>query len=125
MMLMRRSLTFDLSWRHPAVLFVLAVVVLGGAAIVVESIVPVGINGAAKRRGGIYFFLTFLGLAVWARILLHMLAVPQDYLPDRTLTLDPPVYERREFLVRTLAYGLGVVWMIFALYKIVLLMPNL
>ena len=56
-------------------------------------------------------------------MLLHMIAIPEDYLPKRSLSRDAQFYERREGLVQYLGYGLGIGTLLLMVYKIFVLLP--
>ena len=115
------SIIFGLSWKHPAVELFLAILVVGGLAIYAEGAAPAGVEGASLHRGGLHLFLGMIGLFVWARIILHMIVFPEQYLPKRSLTLDAQIYEQRERYIQYLGYGFGISTLIFAAYKIYLL----
>lgn len=119
------SLIFGLPWKHPAAVLFLSVLIVGGVAIYIEGVVPIGVNGASAHRGGAYLSLAVLGLFVWDRIILHMITFPEEYLPKRSLTLDAQIYERRERFVQYLGYGFGISTLLFAIFKIFSLAPFL
>src|ERR1039457_5739059 len=120
---MSGQIVYGMSWKHPAVMLFLAIMIMGGAAMYIEAIVPAGTNGATIHRGGLYFFLAMIGMFVWGRILLHMISSPEAYLPNRSLTLDADRYERREKFIQCIGYALEITPVSFAIYKILLLVP--
>lgn len=115
---------YGLSWKHPAVILILTILICGGVAIYLENTVPIGTRGSGPHRGNLHMLLAMVGLFFWAGILLHMIGFPEKYLPERSLLLDAEVYERREKLVQWAGYALGISTLLFAIYKISLLAPS-
>lgn len=111
------SMIFGLSWRHPAVMFFFAIIIIGGG-IYIEGIVPIGTPGSSVRRWILRFPLSMIGLFVWARILLHMIVFPEEYLPKKSLALDADVYVRRERFIRGVGYALGFSTLLYSIYQI-------
>lgn len=118
-----RPLIQGLSWKHPAAMLFLAVMIIGGAAMYIETSVPVGTNGSTTHRDVLYSFLAVTSLYVWGRILIQMIIYPEDFLPNRSLTLDADIYEQREKFIQSVGYVLGFFTVLFAIYKILLLAP--
>lgn len=106
-------------------MFFSALIIIVSIAIYIEEIVPIGTPGSGIRRGTLHFFLAMIGAFVWARILLHMIAFPEKYLPERSLTLDAEIYGRREKFIQCIGYALGIATIIYAIYQIVTLIPAL
>lgn len=102
-------------------LLVLAVLVAGGIVFHLEDVVPLSVYGATANRSAGHFALAMIGLFVLARIILHMIAIPEDYLSKRSFIFDAEIYERRERRVQYLGYGIGIATLLFEVYKIVLL----
>jgi hypothetical protein len=117
------KLTHGLPWRHPAVLLIFLMIIVIGVDLYVESHVPIGTRGASRHRGGFYDSLALIGSFVWGWILLHIIALPEEYLPKPSLTLDVEVYKRREGFIRGVGYFLGIVTVVFSIYKIASLSP--
>lgn len=116
------SVIFGMSWKDPAVLFVLAVVAFGGTAMYLEVTAPVGVWGAETAvRGPAGFALGMFALLFWARLILNLIAIPEECLPKVSLTFDLQLYKRRQRVVQYFGYGCGAVTMLLSFYKIVLL----
>jgi hypothetical protein len=107
---------YDLKWNHPAVVLFLAIVVLGGWVVHLES--TKAPEAFVHATYGLHWSLVFVGVLLIAWGPLYMIARPSDWMPRRSLAVLEATYLRREAAIRCTGYVLEVAWLAFVLWRL-------